>query len=76
LVKDALDGEWLDDIPPDLDALAIQELFAGADRVEGLNVTDGVVDEFQRDWDADGTYSSKSCYLGMFRGSVAMARAL
>jgi hypothetical protein len=34
LVKDALDSEWLDDIPPNLDALVIQELFAVSDHVE------------------------------------------
>jgi hypothetical protein len=76
MVRDALDGEWLDDIPPDLDALAIQELLAVADHVEGLTVTEGVADEFRWDWGADGVYSSKSCYLGMFHGKVAMAGAL
>jgi hypothetical protein len=76
LVRDAIAGGWLDDIPPDLDALAVQELLAVADRVEGLTITEGVADEFRWDWGANGTYSSKSCYLGMFRGSVAMAGAL
>jgi hypothetical protein len=76
MVRDALDGEWLDDIPPDLDALAVQELLVVADRVEGLTATEGVADEFRWDWSVDGVYSSKSCYLGMFRGNVAMAGAL
>jgi hypothetical protein len=76
MVRDALDGGWLDDIPPNLDTLAIQELLAVADRVEGLTVTEGVTDEFRWDWDVDGVYSSKSCYLGMFRGNMAMAGVL
>jgi hypothetical protein len=49
---------------------------AVADRVEGLTVTEGVTDEFWWDWGVDGVYSSKSCYLGMFRGNVAIAGAL
>jgi hypothetical protein len=76
LVRDALDDGWLDDIPLDLDALAVQELLAVADRVEGLTVTEGVADEFRWDWGANGIYSSKSCYRGMFHGNVAMAGAL
>jgi hypothetical protein len=75
-VRDALDGGWLDDIPPDLNALAVQKLLAVADHMEGLTVTEGVGDEFWWDWRANGIYSSKSCYLGMFRGSVAMAGVL
>jgi hypothetical protein len=54
MVRDALDGGWLEDIPPDLNALAIQELLAVADRVEGLTVTEGVADEFRWDWGVDG----------------------
>jgi hypothetical protein len=46
LVKDCLDGGWLDDIPADHDALAIDQLLAVADRVEGLTVTVGVPDAF------------------------------
>jgi hypothetical protein len=38
---------WLDDIPADLDALAIYQLLAVADRVEGLVVTEGVPDVFR-----------------------------
>jgi hypothetical protein len=34
LVKDALNGGWLDDIPPDLDAHVIEDLLAAADCVE------------------------------------------
>jgi hypothetical protein len=74
LVKDCVDGGWLDDIPANLDALAIVELLAVADHVEGLVVTVGVL--------ASGgtgvprrTYFAKSCYLGMFHGSVAMANS-
>jgi hypothetical protein len=48
-VRDALDGGWLDDIPPDLNALAVQKLLAVADHMEGLTVTEGVGDEFR--WD-------------------------
>jgi hypothetical protein len=61
---------------PDLDAPAVEELLAIADRVEGLTVTEGVADELRWNWGANGTYSSKSCYLAMFRGSVVMAGAL
>jgi hypothetical protein len=35
LVKNCLGGGWMDDIPADLDAPAIEELLAVADRVEG-----------------------------------------
>jgi hypothetical protein len=49
MVRDTLDGGWLDDILPDLDALAVQELLAVADHVEGLTVTEGMADEFR--WD-------------------------
>jgi hypothetical protein len=76
LVKDCLDGRWLDDIPADLDALAIDQLLAVADRVEGLSITAGVPDIFRWNWGAKETYSAKACYLGMFHGSVEMAGAL
>jgi hypothetical protein len=76
LVRDCLDGRWLDDIPTDLDALAIEELLAVANRVEGLVVTVGVANVLRWNWGAKETYSAKSCYLGMFHGSVAMANAL
>jgi hypothetical protein len=46
LVRNALDGGWTDGIPPDLDALAVQELLVVANRVEGLILTEGVADEF------------------------------
>jgi hypothetical protein len=71
-----LDGGWLDDIPTDLDALAIKVLLAVADRVEGLIVTMGVLDVFRLNWGAEETYSAKSCYLGMFNLNVAMAGAM
>jgi hypothetical protein len=51
LVKDCLDEGWLDDIPADLDALAIDQLLAVADRVEGLTVTEGVIDVFRWNWE-------------------------
>jgi hypothetical protein len=54
----------------------MEELLAVADHVEGLTVTEGVVDEFRWNWSANGTYSSKSCYLGTFRGSTVMEGAL
>jgi hypothetical protein len=54
----------------------VEELFAVADHVDGLTVTEGVADEFRWNWGVNGTYSSKSCYLGMFRGSAVMAGAL
>jgi hypothetical protein len=76
LVKDCLDGGWLDDIPADLDALAIDQLLAVADRVEGLTVTVGVPDAFQWNWGVQQSYSAQSCYLGMFHGSIPMAGAL
>jgi hypothetical protein len=47
-----------------------------ADRVEGLTITEGVPDEFQWNWGANGTYSTKSCYLGTFRGIGVMEGAL
>jgi hypothetical protein len=61
LVKDALDGGWLDDIPPDLDAPAIEELLAVADHVEGLAITEGVADAFRWSWGGKGSYLAKSC---------------
>jgi hypothetical protein len=76
LVKDCLEGGWLDDIPTNLDALAIDELLAVADRVEGLAITEGVPDSFRWIWGSKDTYSVNSCYLGMFHGSVPMAGAL
>jgi hypothetical protein len=61
LVKDCLDGGWLDDIPADLDALAIDELMAAADRAEGLTVTAGVPDIFKWNRGAKDVYSANSC---------------
>jgi hypothetical protein len=66
----------LDDIPTNLDALAIEVLLAVADRVEGLAVTVGVLDVLRWNWGAKEAYSSKSCYLGLFHGSVARAGVL
>jgi hypothetical protein len=44
IVRDCLDGGWLDDILTNLGALAIEELLAVANRMEGLAVTMGVPD--------------------------------
>jgi hypothetical protein len=66
----------LDDIPADLDVLAINQLLVVDDRVEGLTVTVGVPDVFRWNWGAKETYSTKSCYLGMFHGSIEMVGAL
>jgi hypothetical protein len=68
LVKDCLDGGWLDDIPADLDTPAIEQLLAVADHMERLTVTTGVADVFKWNWDAKETYSASSYYLGMFHG--------
>jgi hypothetical protein len=57
---------------PDLDAPAVEELLVVADHVEGLAIIVGVADVFRWDWGAKGIYSTRSCYLGMFRGNVAM----
>jgi hypothetical protein len=76
LFKDSLDGGWLDDIPTDLDAPAIDELLAVADHVDGLAITLVVPDVFRWIWGAKETYSLKFCYLVMFNGSMAMAGAL
>jgi hypothetical protein len=46
MVRGVLDGGWLDDITPNLDAFTVQELLAFADHVEGLTVTEGATDEF------------------------------
>jgi hypothetical protein len=75
LIKDCFDRGWLHDIPTDLDALAIDELLAVADRMEGLTVSVGVPDVFHWNWGANETYSAKSCYLGMSNGSVAQVPA-
>jgi hypothetical protein len=76
MVKDSFAEGWLDDIPTDLDALAIDELLEVDDRVEGLTVTEGVVDVFRWNWGDKEIYFVKSCYLGMYNGSVTMAGAL
>jgi hypothetical protein len=54
LVKECLDGGWLDDIPADLDALAIDQLLAVADRVEGPTITEGVPDVFLVELGSEG----------------------
>jgi hypothetical protein len=69
-------GGKMDDIPTDLDVLAIDQLLAVVDRVEGLTVTVGVSDVFRWNWGAKETYSAQSYYLGMFHGSIEMASVL
>jgi hypothetical protein len=76
MVKDNLSKGWVEDIPTDLDALAIDELLAIADRVERLTVFEGAADVFCWKWGAKETYSVKFHYLGMFNGSMAMVGAL
>jgi hypothetical protein len=50
----------LDDIPTDLNALAIEELLAVANRVEELVVSVGVPDVLRWNWGAKETYSAES----------------
>jgi hypothetical protein len=75
MVRDCLDGGWLDAILTNLGALAIEELLVVADRVEGLAVTVGVPDVLRWNWGAREAYSVKSCYLGLFHRSKVMAGA-
>jgi hypothetical protein len=76
MVKDSLSKGWVEDIPADLDALAIDELLAVADRMERLTVSEGAIDVFCWKWGSKETYSAKSRYLGMLNGSMAMVGAL
>jgi hypothetical protein len=76
LVKDCLDGGWLDDIPADLDALAIDQLLAVADRVEGLTITAGVPDVFRWNWGAKRDLLRKDMLPGHVPWSIEMAGAL
>jgi hypothetical protein len=46
-VKDGLVGGWLGNVPSHLDGQAIVELLVTADYMEGLTVTDKVVDVFR-----------------------------
>ncbi|KAM0837799.1 hypothetical protein ACQ4PT_061397 [Festuca glaucescens] len=66
LVHDGLTGGWLDDIPPDLGALAIRELLQVADRLVDVTLTEGVEDVFQKGVTHIGSaYSQMSNYLHM-----------
>ncbi|KAM0837796.1 hypothetical protein ACQ4PT_061397 [Festuca glaucescens] len=58
LVHDGLTGGWLDDIPPDLGALAIRELLQVADRLVDVTLTEGVTH-------IGSAYSQMSNYLHM-----------
>ena len=46
-VREGLAGGWLDDIPPDLNALEIAEFLSLAANVANFILNEGVVDEFR-----------------------------
>ncbi|KAM0904958.1 hypothetical protein ACQ4PT_017661 [Festuca glaucescens] len=75
-VREGLAGAWLDDIPPDLDAPAIRELFEVADRLEDVALLEGVEDSFRWGWEKDFSYSARSVYRAMFGARVDMPGAL
>jgi hypothetical protein len=50
-VREGLAGSWLDDVPPDLCALAVGELFQLADRLTGIALVEGVDDAFRWRWE-------------------------
>ncbi|KAM0834158.1 hypothetical protein ACQ4PT_063804 [Festuca glaucescens] len=75
-VREGLAGAWLDDIPPDLDAPAIRELFEVADRLEDVALLEGVEDSFRWGWEKDFSYSARSGYRAMFGARVDMPGAL
>ncbi|KAM0918372.1 hypothetical protein ACQ4PT_008930 [Festuca glaucescens] len=71
-VREGLAGAWLDDIPPDLDAPAIRELFEVADRLVDVALQEGVEDSFRWGWEKDYSYSARSGYRAMFGARVDM----
>ncbi|KAM0878408.1 hypothetical protein ACQ4PT_034897 [Festuca glaucescens] len=75
-VREDLAGAWLDDLPPDLGAPAIRELFEVADRMVDVALHEGVEDTFRWDWEKDYSYSARSGYRAMFGARVEMTRAL
>jgi hypothetical protein len=52
-VREGLAGAWLDDVPPNLDAPAIEELFLVADRLEDVALNEGVDGSFRWGWEKD-----------------------
>jgi hypothetical protein len=75
-VREGLAGGWLDDLSPDLGEPALRELFEVADRLEHVNLVEGVEDGFRWRWENDNSYSARSCYEAMFGARVSMAGAL
>ena len=75
LVREGLAGGWLEDIPPDLNALEIAELMALAAEVADFALTDGVVDEFRWNLEGNRKYSARSAYKAFFHGKIGMAGA-
>jgi hypothetical protein len=75
-VREGMTGTWLDDIPPDLAASAIRELFEVADRWEDVALVEGVEDSFRWGWEKDFSYSARSGYRAMFGVRVEMPGAL
>ena len=73
LVREGLAGGWLEDIPPDLNALEIAELMALAAEVADFALTDGVVDEFRWNLEGNRKYSARSAYKAFFHGKIRMA---
>jgi hypothetical protein len=66
----------LDDVPPDIDASSIQELFHVVDRLEDVALIEGVDDSFRWGWEKDLAYSTRSGYRAMFGTRVDMPGAL
>jgi hypothetical protein len=75
-VREGLAGAWLDDVSPDLDALAIQELFHVADMLVDVALFEGVDDSFRWAWEKDFSYSARSGYRALFGARVDMSGAL
>jgi hypothetical protein len=75
-VREGLAGAWLDDISPDLDALAIQELFLVADMLVDVALIEGMDDSFRWGWEKDFSYTAHSGYRALFGARVDMPGAL
>jgi hypothetical protein len=75
-VREGLAGAWLDDVSPDLDASAIQELFFVADMLVDVALFEGVEDSFRWGWEKDFSYSARSGYRALFGARVDMPGAL
>jgi hypothetical protein len=50
-VREGLAGRWLDDVSPDLSALAVGELLQLADRLTNIALDEGVEDVFRWRWE-------------------------